>query len=822
MLFRRQISLTDRFHSHGVLEHRGKGYHIRKDGAISIVWKITPGNSLRLTTENFEEHAAQLSKTIGLAPDNTQVDILYEKYESSWREGLQTARTTNRPEIAKLLDIRHREIGARPYYILDTYLIVTLNHLIDYKRPIRLDFFQFSLTKKQQIARAKFEKDVHSIESTAALFENELRCFEFKRMGANEITDLLKSYYNLSHSPPELHVSSEYFNSDLVYKNFHPGYTDLAIGLDHVLVASMTELPDKAVNPIEVDKRFLGSPLRHFLNLPFPLRLCVRIQKLPRDKAVSYITRNKLINTPRFNSLAEMKMLELEGDGNGGVFEGVANLIEFDKDYLADLSLTLMTWDTAPSVLANRQERVISAFTRFFNSKGMIEFGQDALNILLSCAPGNYPYRRITIRGAHTGHFVSLDDHYRGMNSGVTLINTNNAPVSYDLFSTENDNYNMLIVGPSGKGKSFFSNALIFNYIAQNVPVIILDLSGSYKPLTDVLRSDYIQIDRRNPNYLDPFYYFNPTQHAHDSPEYLETLTYLQSFINLMLKDEGEATGLGKDKKAAVYEALERFFLTRPGEAGNIYAFWHFLRERGPESFGHTQTFYNYVVNTLAYYLEKSALKVYFNPRNPNRLKISMQDRFDLLAFDLKGIERELELLPLYSNLLSMLVMDALHRDFSKFLFVLDESWKALENSDIIYGLVKETGRTSRKHFGAVGALTQNIDDLRRGDLGASVLTNSFSKFLLPHGGEDVEKAIQVLDMTKAEQRAFRNLRKHEILLCREGEPIIFRIPFSSYDYWIWTTQPDEVAKRNHQMRYEPTVMSAISALVEKAEETKA
>ncbi|MFQ5637428.1 MAG: hypothetical protein ACE5IR_05485, partial [bacterium] len=125
-------------------------------------------------------------------------------------------------------------------------------------------------------------------------------------------------------------------------------------------------------------------------------------------------------------------------------------------------------------------------------------------------------------------------------------------------------------------------------------------------------------------------------------------------------------------------------------------------------------------------------------------------------------------------------------------------------------------GRTSRKHYGAVAALTQNIEDLRQDDLAASVLTNSFSKFLLTHGGEDLEKAVKILDMTKAEQRAFRNLKKHEILLCREGEPIIFKIPFSSFDYWTWTTQPDEVDKRNQQVRHEPTIISAISALAEK------
>ncbi len=814
MLFSKKNSLTDQFHSHGVLTVNGKGYHVRKDGANSISWRISAGNSLRFTPADFEQHVTHLSKLINLTRENTQFEFLYDKYELTWENQLKTDSQTRRPEIAKLMQIRQREIGATSYYALDIYLTITFNHLIDYKPPVRQDFFNFGSKHGGRLARSKFEQDVRQIENTAALVEHELSGFSFKRLNGDEITNLLKAYYNLSHEPAERDVNSETLNSDLVYKSYAPRYDDFVIGMDHVLVASMIELPDKVVNPVEADRRFLRSPLDYFLNLPFPLRLAVRMQKLPSDQAKRYVNLNKMVNKPRFNNVAEMKMVEIDGDENGEQFEGIANLLEFDKDYLADLSLTLWTWHPERAVVAERQDRIISTFTRFFNSKGLIEVGQDALNVFLSNAPGNYPYRKVTVRGAHLGHFICFSDHYKGMNSGVPIINVNGELVRYDLFSSDNDNYNTLIVGPSGKGKSFFCNALIFNYIAQNVPVIVLDLSGSYKPLADVLSADYVQIDKRRPSLLDPFYYFNPSQHPFDSPDFLETLTYLQSFINLMLKDEGGGSGLSKDKKAMLYAALEKFFQTPRPDGTHIHAFLDFLKSKGRAIFD-DESFYLYVIKTLGYYLEKSALKVYFDPKNPNPLRLNTKERFELIVFDLKGIEREIDLMPLYANLLSMLVMNALHHDLSRFFFILDEAWKALDNSEIVYGLVKETGRTSRKHFGSVAALSQNIEDLKRGDLAASVLTNSFSKFLLPHVGEDQENAVRILDMTKAEQRAFRNLKKHEICLCREGEPVVFKLPFSQADYWTWTTKPDEVRQRNGQMERESNVIGAISALVE-------
>ncbi len=815
MRFKKKNSLTDQFHSHGVIDFEGRGYHIRKDGAISIVWQIDAGNSLRFTPEDFEHYTTQLSKTIGFARDHTQFDVLYDKRLMHWQDSLNDDLQTQRPEITKLMQLRKREIGLHPNFALDIYLTITFNHLVQYRPPPRFDFFKFNGRKSAHLTRKRFEQDVRLIENTAQTVESDLRCFTFERLSGDGITKLLKSYYNLTAEPVEQTVRDEFYNGDLVYKNFLCRYDDLTIGLDHLLVASMCELPDKAVNPIEVEKRFLRSPVEHFLSMPFPLRLSINIEKLSRQKAQNFVQFNTFVNKPRFNNMAELKMIELEGDESGELFDGVSNLIEFEKDYLAHLSLTVMTWHPERAVLAERQERIASSFARFFNSRGMIEHGQDALNTFLSCAPGNYPYRRIPVRGAHVGHFVSLSGHYRGMNSGVPLINTADALVYYDLFDTANDNYNALIVGPSGKGKSFFCNSLIFNYIAQAVPVIILDLSGSYKPLAEVLRSDYVQIDRRRPNYLDPFNYFDPRRFPHNSPNYMETFSHLQSFINLMVRHDDDAALISKDKKAVIYEALEKFLSFAGDGKLNLHGFTDFIKVKGDEIFEDDRDFLRYVVKTMGYYLEKSNLKVYFDPANKNHLSMGQGERFDLLVFDLKGIEREIELMPLYANLLSMLVMEALHQDFEKFFFILDEAWKALENSEIIYGLIKEAGRTSRKHFGSVAALTQNIDDLRQGDLAASVLTNSFSKFLLPHGGEDLEKAVKVLDMTKAEQRAFRNLRKHEILLCREGEPILAKIPFSRYDYWTWTTQPDEVDKRNNQLKYEPTMISAISALAE-------
>ena len=814
MRFKNKTSFADRLPHFGILEEDGRGYLIRKDGAISIVWRIEPGNFLRLTEADYEQATARVGKLLGVIPPHTQIEFLYDKYESTWRDALPQP-SVNKPGIVKLAEMRERALGTTPYFEVATYLVVTFNYLVEYRPPHRFEFFdRFVNQSPRQLAQARLAQDIRSIEQVAEQIQREFNTFTFERLNADEITKLLIRYYNLA-GVGAADVRPEYFNGDLMSKGMEVSRGDFAVGLEHVAVASMIELPGKGTNPIEVDKRFLKSPLEALLSLPFPLRLVVKLEKLTKEEARRYVQVNRWVNQPRFNTIADAKIAELDGveaiEGGTGL-PGISHLIELDQDSLVDLSVTVMTWDADRHALVPRQERILSSFASFAESKGMIEVGLEALNVFLAAAPGNYLYRRIKMRSEHAGHFVNFTGHYQGaVNSGVPFISTNGALVYHDLFSIDNLNYNALVIGPSGSGKSFYANCLITKYLEQGVPVVILDLSGSYKPLAEAFGADYVAIDPRQPNQLDPFRYFGPEDARVDSPAYLDAITCLQSFLLLMLKDE--QVSIGKGQKAVIYGALERFF-QNAGNTQSIRAFESFLKNQGNAVFGQEENLRRQLLGALDYYLGKSAAKPYFAEGNTNLLEVSLHGASDMIVFDLKGIEQLTELMPLYANILSMLVMATMHRDYEKFLFIMDEAWKALDRSAQIYELVKETGRTARKHYGSIVAISQNIADLQKGDLAASILTNSYSKFLLRHTGEDVEAAIAALDMTVAEQRAFRNLREREILLCRAGEPILFRLPFSQSDYWLWTTRPDEVNLRNQTLSRQPTIVGALSELV--------
>lgn len=67
-------------------------------------------------------------------------------------------------------------------------------------------------------------------------------------------------------------------------------------------------------------------------------------------------------------------------------------------------------------------------------------------------------------------------------------------------------NRNKFILGPSGSGKSFFTNHMVRSYYEQGSHIVLVDVGHSYKGLCDMVRGYYFTYDETNPIRFNPFY----------------------------------------------------------------------------------------------------------------------------------------------------------------------------------------------------------------------------------------------------------------------------------------------------------------------------
>jgi conjugation system TraG family ATPase len=67
-------------------------------------------------------------------------------------------------------------------------------------------------------------------------------------------------------------------------------------------------------------------------------------------------------------------------------------------------------------------------------------------------------------------------------------------------------NRNKFILGPSGSGKSFFTNHMVRSYYEQGTHIVLVDVGHSYKGLCDLVDGYYFTYDESNPIKFNPFY----------------------------------------------------------------------------------------------------------------------------------------------------------------------------------------------------------------------------------------------------------------------------------------------------------------------------
>ncbi len=110
--------------------------------------------------------------------------------------------------------------------------------------------------------------------------------------------------------------------------------------------------------------------------------------------------------------------------------------------------------------------------------------------------------------------FLNLETNYRSSLSPVGLrlgdrltgkpvhVDISDEPVTRGICT----NRNKFILGPSGSGKSFFTNHMVRSYYEQGTHIVLVDVGHSYKGLCDLVKGYYFTYSETNPIRFNPFY----------------------------------------------------------------------------------------------------------------------------------------------------------------------------------------------------------------------------------------------------------------------------------------------------------------------------
>ncbi|MDT3417184.1 type IV secretory pathway VirB4 component [Brevibacillus aydinogluensis] len=375
-----------------------------------------------------------------------------------------------------------------------------------------------------------------------------------------------------------------------------------------------------------------------------------------------------------------------------------------------------------------------------------------------------------------------------------------NRPVFYDNWHPSLANYNGLIFGRSGAGKSFAKKIIIRRRWTLGIPTAIVDLHREYKDLVESMDGPYIELNPQEETYHRINLYEvreeidkNGRRFVNLEDSYKAILPFLFKIIRLL--DESELTGHVKVALDETLRALyEKWEITTDPESLYI------TDETGRKVLKPMPTLYDHYKLMLEHEkLQRVAPFIRMFTResgDPSRSIFDGESTFDLteirpMAISLFGLDKE------FMQPLGMFVaMKWLTENFikknrlKKVLFV-DEAQHLLEREEDAIGL-ENAYREFRKLNAGIWIATQGFEVLMRVPQGMGILKNSPTKLLLRQEAIDIEAVQGKFDLSEGEAMRLLSAPKGVGILKVDEESTIVRLLATPEEYWRYTTDAND------------------------------
>ena len=296
-------------------------------------------------------------------------------------------------------------------------------------------------------------------------------------------------------------------------------------------------------------------------------------------------------------------------------------------------------------------------------------------------------------------------------------------------------NRNKFILGPSGSGKSFFTNHMVRQYYEQGAHVLLVDTGNSYQGLCELIHRKtkgddgvYFTYSDERPISFNPFY----------TDDYVFDVEKRESICTLLLT-------LWKSSE-------ERITKTEAGELGSAVNAYIELLKADHRVVPCFNTFYEYLRDVYREDMKQREIQVTLSDFNINNLLTTLKQyyrggRYDFLlnsdknidllskrfiVFEIDQVKDNKDLFPV----VTIIIMEAFINKMRRLkgirkMILIEEAWKAIASANMA-DYIKYLYKTVRKYFGEAIVVTQEVDDIIQSPIvKESIINNSDCKILL-------------------------------------------------------------------------------------------
>ena len=388
-----------------------------------------------------------------------------------------------------------------------------------------------------------------------------------------------------------------------------------------------------------------------------------------------------------------------------------------------------------------------------------------------------------------TGRPVHLDISDEPMKRGITT------------------NRNKFILGPSGSGKSFFTNHLVRQYYEQGAHILLIDTGNSYEGLCKLIHNRthgedgvYYTYTEEKPISFNPFF-------TEDGVFDVEKKDSIKTLLLTLWKSEDDR--VSKTESGELGSALSMFLEKMKKDRDIIpcfNSFYEFMRDDYRAEMAqrpipiYKQDFdIDNFLTTLRQYYHGGRFDFLLNSKENIDL---LNKRF--VVFEIDAIRDNKDLFPV----VTIIIMEAFINKMRRLkgvrkVLICEEAWKALSTTNMAE-YMRYMFKTVRKYFGEAVVVTQEVDDIISSPIvKETIINNSDCKILLDQrkymnrfdqiqellGLTDKEKS-QILSINMANNPG-RNYK--EVWIGLGGtQSAVYATEVSPEEYLAYTTEETE------------------------------
>lgn len=425
--------------------------------------------------------------------------------------------------------------------------------------------------------------------------------------------------------------------------------------------------------------------------------------------------------------------------------------------------------------------------------------------------------------------FLNLETAYRSSLSptGIRLgdrltgkpvhVDISDEPVKMGICT----NRNKFILGPSGSGKSFFTNHMVRSYYEQGTHVVLVDVGHSYKGLCDMVKGYYFTYDEKNPIKFNPFYIGDGDTLDTEKKESIKTL-----LLALWKKDDET---FNRIEYVALSNALQLYYEKLAVNSQlfpSFNTFYDFLKEDFVKVLeGDKVKEKDFDVNNFLY-----VLRPYYQGGEFDYL-LNATENLDLLqerfiVFELDNIKDHPILFPVVTIIIMELFISKMRKlKGVRKMILIEEAWKAIAKEGMAE-YIKYLFKTVRKFFGEAIVVTQEVEDIISSPVvKQAIINNSDCKILLDQSKyqNKFEQIQELLGLTEKEKALVLSVNKandpdkkyKEVFISLGGMlSKVYRTEVSLEEYLAYTTEETEKLKvQSYTKMFGGDIQKGIAAL---------